>query len=147
MEKELSGEKDGTSSYVVEKKGNGTDPASGSPSATYPLRRQFLLPPVVPPSEPSKSAFSHFTFPSDVVLASKTSGVPSMSTSKKIRTNPFAKNSMTTNANIPQTPAVAHPNPMQQSIPSRQPGRLDSVSVPPKSALKGKPGKTRKPKA
>lgn len=139
-----------TSRRVAEKKGSGTDPASGP--APYTLRRQFLVPSAVPPPEPSKSALSYFTFSPDVVLASRNSGVPSASTSKKIRTNPFAKNSMTTNANLPQTPAVANPNPfslppMQQGIPSRQPGRLDSVSVPPKSALKGKPGKTRKPKA
>ena len=82
------------------------------------------MPQVMPPSEPSKSVFSHFTFPSDGVLVSKTSGVSSASTSKKIRTNTFTKNSMTTNAIIHQTPSVL-----------------------PKSALKDKLGKTQKPKA
>ena len=64
-----------TSIHVVEKKRSRIDLASGS--ATYALRQQFFLLQVVLLSEPSKSVFSHFTFPSDVVLALKTSGVPS----------------------------------------------------------------------
>jgi hypothetical protein len=78
-----------------------------------------------------------------MVLAAGSSGMPSASasTSEKMRPNPFARK--------PTMPSGSNPNPcppsdMPHGIPNRQPGRLDDVSVPSMSALKGKRGKKAK---